>query len=41
MELSNVGYMGMCHRPGFDFSLPKIQNKPQILNFFSGTVPGF
>ena len=30
-ELTNVGYTGMCHRPG---SIFHIQNRPQIFNFF-------
>ena len=39
--LPYVGYTGMCHRPESIFHFQKIQNRPQILKFYSRTGPTF
>ena len=39
--LSNVGYTGMCHRAGVDFTLSTIQNRPRIWHLFPGSSPDF
>ena len=39
--LPNVGYTGMCHRPGSIFHLQKSRTGPKFLKFYSRTGPTF
>ena len=40
-ELPDIGYTGMCHRPGLIFHHQKSKTSPKFFKFYSRTGPTF